>query len=66
MKAGGTDEMYRRENWETHRKLGYGSSKCYTTDVKQQTNDGRSLQKYKVVSKIFQTGAAIYTVVVVA
>jgi len=36
MKVGGTDEMYRKENWETHRKLVYGSSKCYTTDVKQQ------------------------------
>jgi hypothetical protein len=46
MKAGGTDEMYRKENWKTHRKLVYGSSKCYTTDVKQQTNDGRLLQKY--------------------
>jgi hypothetical protein len=46
MKAEGTDEMYRKENWKTHRKLVYGSSKCYTTDVKQQTNDGRLLQKY--------------------
>jgi hypothetical protein len=46
MKAGGTDEMHRKENWETHRKFVCGSSKCYTTDVKQQTNDGRPLQKY--------------------
>jgi hypothetical protein len=41
-----------KENWETHRKLVHGCSKRYTTDVKQQTNGGRPLQKYAYVENV--------------
>jgi hypothetical protein len=46
MKVRETDEMYRKEKWETHRKLVHGSSKCHATDVKQQSIKGRHLHKY--------------------